>query len=70
MLKSSDTIYKLLKPGGICYFVAGNRYKIIEPKFKLPFLSFLPNKLSKLYIRIAKKDGVIIKTLILFNLKN
>jgi len=65
-----DTIYKLLKPGGICYFVAGNRYKIIEPQFKLPFLSFLPNKLSKLYIRIAKKDGVYYqKHLSYFNLK-
>ncbi len=65
-----QTIYKLLKPGGICYFVGGNRYKIIEPHFKLPFLSFLPKKIGKLYIRIAKKDGDYYqKHLSLFNLK-
>jgi len=52
-----DTIYKLLKPGGICYLVAGNRYKIIEPQFKLPFLSFLPGKIANLYLRVTKKQG-------------
>tara|TARA_B100001989_G_scaffold252999_1_gene237418 strand:+ start:4448 stop:5209 length:762 start_codon:yes stop_codon:yes gene_type:complete len=52
-----DKIYNLLKKGGICYLVAGNRHKIIEPHFKLPFLSYLPRKLGNLYVKIAKKDG-------------
>jgi len=45
-------IYKFLKPGGVCYFAAGNRYKIIEGHYKLPFLSFFPKKIADIYIRI------------------
>jgi 2-polyprenyl-3-methyl-5-hydroxy-6-metoxy-1,4-benzoquinol methylase len=47
-----DSIYKLLKPGGICYFAASNRFKIIEPHYNLPFLSFLPKKVANVYIKI------------------
>ena len=45
-----DSIYKLLKPGGVCYFAASNRFKIIEPHYNLPFLSFLPKKIANIYI--------------------
>tara|TARA_X000000368_G_scaffold377522_1_gene331249 strand:+ start:1635 stop:2384 length:750 start_codon:yes stop_codon:yes gene_type:complete len=48
-------IYKFLKPGGVCYFAAGNRYKIIEGHYKLPFLSFFPKKISNIYIRTFTK---------------
>ena len=48
-------IYRLLKPGGVCYFAAGNRYKIIEGHYKLPFLSFFPKKLSNVYLVITNK---------------
>ena len=48
-------IYKFLKPGGVCYFAAGNRYKIIEGHYKLPFLSFFPKKIANIYIRIFTK---------------
>ncbi len=47
-----DSIYKLLKPGGVCYFAASNRFKIIEPHYNLPFLSFLPKKVANVYIKI------------------
>jgi len=47
-----EEIYRILKPGGVCYFAAGNRFKIIEPHYKLPFLSFLPKKFANLYIRL------------------
>ena len=50
-----DNIYKLLKPGGICYFAAGNRYKIIETLYNLPFLSYFPKKIANFYIRIFTK---------------
>ena len=52
-----DSIHRVLKPGGVCYFVAGNRHKIIEPHFKLPFLSFLPKRIGRLYIKLLKKEG-------------
>ena len=66
-----DTIYNILEPGGVCYFVGGNRFKIIEPHFKLPFLSFLPKKVARLYLKLTKKEGDYYqKHLSLFNLKN
>ena len=51
-----DEIYRLLKPGGICYFAAGNRFQIIEPHYRLPFLSYLPKKLSNIYIRLFTNE--------------
>ena len=65
-----DTIYDLLNPGGICLFIGGNKLKIIEPHFKLPFLSYMPSKLGNLYIKLMRKDGEYYqKHLSFFNLK-
>ena len=47
-----EKIYNLLKPGGVCYFAAGNRFQIIEAHYKLPFLSYFPKKISNIYIRL------------------
>jgi 2-polyprenyl-3-methyl-5-hydroxy-6-metoxy-1,4-benzoquinol methylase len=54
--KLIEEIFRLLKPGGVCYFAAGNRFKVIEPHYKLPFLSFLPKKVANVYIRIFTKQ--------------
>lgn len=51
-----ENIYKLLKPGGVCYFAAGNRFQIIEAHYKLPFLSYFPKKIANVYIRIFKNE--------------
>lgn len=51
-----DEIYRLLKPGGVCYFAAGNRFQIIEVHYRLPFLSYLPKKLSNIYIRLFTNE--------------
>ena len=48
-------IYDLLKPGGVCYFAAGNRYQLYENHYNLYFLSYLPKKLANLYLKITKK---------------
>ncbi len=50
-------IFELLKPGGVCYFAAGNRFKIIEAHYKLPFLSWLPKKLANVYIKIFTNEN-------------
>jgi 2-polyprenyl-3-methyl-5-hydroxy-6-metoxy-1,4-benzoquinol methylase len=47
-----DEIYRLLKPGGICYLAAGNKYNIVEAHYKLPFLSYFPKKVADAYIRL------------------
>jgi hypothetical protein len=45
----------VLRPGGICYFSAGNRLMWIEPHYNLPLLSVLPRPLAHGYIRLAGK---------------
>ena len=50
-----DEIYRVLKPGGICYFAAGNRLAIDEHHHHLPFLSAIPRPLGHLYLRLAGK---------------
>lgn len=48
-------IFRVLKPGGSVYFAAGNRISVIEPHYKLPFLSIPPRPVSNLYLRLAGK---------------
>lgn len=48
-------IYRVLKPGGFCYFSGNNRVMIMEPHYRLPFLSLLPRPLAHLYMRAANK---------------
>jgi len=50
-------ILRVLKPGGFCYFVAGNRLTFMEPHYKLPFLSIIPRKLAHLYMQLAGKGN-------------
>ena len=48
-------INRVLKPGGVCYFTAGNRLSLIEPHYRLPLLSILPKPLSHLYLRLLNR---------------
>ena len=47
-----DEIFRLLRPGGVCYFSAANRLIPIEPHYGLPFLSWLTPKLANTYLRM------------------
>jgi len=55
-------IHRVLKPGGICYFAAGNRLNIMEPHYRLPFLSVLPKSLAHLYLRILGRSNQYYET--------
>ncbi len=50
-------IYRVLKPGGVCYFAAGNRINLMEPHHRLPFLSVLPRPLAHIYMRVSGKGS-------------
>ena len=50
-------IHRVLRPGGICFLAAGNRLRLVEPHYKLPFLSFLPAFLADLYLTISRKGS-------------
>lgn len=46
-------IHRILRPGGVCYFGATNRLKVIETHYgRLPFLSWLPKPAANLYLKI------------------
>jgi ubiquinone/menaquinone biosynthesis C-methylase UbiE len=51
-----DEINRVLKVNGVCYFAAGNRYRMMEPHYHLPFLSAIPRPLAHIYIRLAGRS--------------
>lgn len=54
--KMIDEFYRILKKNGIVYFAASNKFSIIEPHYKLPFLSWFPKKISNLYLKLLKGE--------------
>lgn len=51
-------IKRVLRPGGVCYFAATNRWSLIEQHYKLPFLSWLPLPLANVYVRaLGRSDA-------------
>jgi len=50
-------IYILLKPGGICYFAAGNRLVLIEGHYKLPLLSVVPKAIAHFYLSVLGRGN-------------
>lgn len=48
-------IWRIIKPGGICFFSGPNRLKIMEEHYWLPFLSWLPRPLADRYLRAFRK---------------
>ncbi|HED16122.1 MAG TPA: class I SAM-dependent methyltransferase [Gammaproteobacteria bacterium] len=51
--KMIEEIYRVLRPGGVCYFAASNRLMWNEPHYNLPLLSVLPRKIAHKYVRMA-----------------
>src|SRR5260221_721637 len=52
--KLFEEIYRVLKPGGICYLAAQNKLWPLEAHHNLPFLSYLPKNLADIYIRMFR----------------
>lgn len=48
-------IFRLLKPGGLCYFSGPNKWAIMERHYHLPFLSWLPRNWADVWVK--KKRG-------------
>lgn len=53
--KLFSEIYRVLKPGGVCYLAAINSLWPMEPHYNLPFLSYIPKPLANFYIKLTKK---------------
>jgi len=50
-------IRRVLRPDGVVYLGLGNRMGVIEPHYKLPFLSWLPRRAADRYMRVAKRGS-------------
>ena len=48
-------IWRILRPGGICFFSGPNRLAVMEEHYWLPFLSWFPQPLANLYMQLMKK---------------
>lgn len=48
-------INRVLKPGGIFYFSVPNKWTLIEPHYRLPFLSWLSAQTAAKYVKFFKK---------------
>jgi ubiquinone/menaquinone biosynthesis C-methylase UbiE len=49
--------YRVLAPGGLAYVTAGSRLAVIEPHYRLPFLSWLPRPAASLYLRLSGRGS-------------
>ena len=49
--------HRILKPGGVAYVSSGNRLAIMEPHYRLPFLSWLPNPVADRYVRWTRRGS-------------
>ncbi len=48
-------ISRILSDEGVCYFAGPNKYELIEPHYRLPFLSWLPRQLADKYMQLSGK---------------
>lgn len=49
-------VHRLLKPTGVAYLAAAGKYQILEPHYRLPFLSWLPRGIADLYLRLTGRE--------------
>ena len=55
-------IFRVLRPGGTCFFSAGNRLSLSEPHYRLPLLSVMPKWMAHLYLRIMGRGKYYYET--------
>ena len=55
-VKLVDEIYRIMKPGGVCYFGAPNVLMLKESHFDLYFLSWLPIRLANYILKLKGYD--------------
>lgn len=48
-------IRRVLSPDGVLYLGVGHRHQVIEPHYKLPFLSWLPQRAADRYMQLTGK---------------
>lgn len=44
---------RVVRPGGVVYLGLGNKWGVLEPHYRLPFLSYLPRGAADAYVRLS-----------------
>lgn len=55
-------MFRVLKPGGICFFGARNKYTLWDAQYHLPLLAFFPPKLASSIVKMTGKAQRYIPT--------
>ncbi|MGB8275239.1 MAG: methyltransferase domain-containing protein [Alphaproteobacteria bacterium] len=50
-------IKRILRPGGLLYLAAPNRWAFVEPHYRLPLLSWLPRGAASAYVRWSRRGA-------------
>jgi SAM-dependent methyltransferase len=50
-------IHRILDPAGLAYLAVPNKWRWLEPHFRLPLLSWLPAPIADRYVRLARKGS-------------
>jgi len=56
-LRHLGEIRRVLAPGGVAYLAVPNKWRLIEPHFRLPLLSWLGQSASDRYVRLARRGS-------------
>lgn len=48
-------LHRILKPGGVLYFAGPNKWRLIEPHYNLPLLSWFNHRIASTYMRLSRK---------------
>ena len=56
--KLIDEIYRVCRKNGICYLSTDNKWRIVEAHYKLPFLSYLPQQVANVYVKLSGKGEI------------
>lgn len=51
-------LHRVLNPGGVGYLAVPNRWMLVEPHYKLAFLSWLPHKWRTPYLRAMRRGYI------------
>lgn len=50
-------IRRVMREGGLVYFAVPNRWTVVEPHFRLAFLSWVPPQVRSAYLRLARRGA-------------
>jgi ubiquinone/menaquinone biosynthesis C-methylase UbiE len=58
--KLMDEIFRVLKPGGVCFFGARNKLTLLEGQYRIPFLAFLPQRVARVYLALLGRKRIFL----------